>query len=423
MTSPIEGRQRARGIVGAVGIAGLAAAVLLAGGGLHPAPAANGSATSVAAEPRSGVHVITSGLNSERRRAIRITRRPRGGQQVVMSLHPHQLGPLLSGHGVEGRAELEVSTNCLTPQPTCIGRRYGFNPMVSARLVLAPGPRVARGPNVVAVSRWHRKRCWQRPPNRNHHCVLAIPGAARVIEDASSLPCASHCYLNLVANAHHRRAKRGHRLVIGISSRDSRGHDKGQLAAVVFRPWAVRDLGAVLGTAEVREAVVPVGPNRRGAARRRVIYSLRLDDLRAGEQLAVDARAVADIGHLSYNTLVQARLILSRAPDVPVRAGPPRAVGSFQGRFGAQNGFNCTQGRSGHSTPCEVRKTGVMRILRDARERPRRDEGERIPLYVNLVVGTRSIGGHEGRRREGDELRVGEGGFIRVIRYGTELGP
>jgi hypothetical protein len=378
------------------------------------APGIAGSTTTTQETERLSVHVATSGPGSERLKTLPIAKRARAEQRVVYSLGPRKLRRLRSGDWVEGKAELQVSTTCVGPNSACVGRKYRFSPTVAARLVLARGPKAVRERNVVPVSDWERIRC----SHSNHHCVMALLEAEQEIADVSELPCDNprRCHLNLVASAHHPNAERDQKLVVGTDHRVRQ--NKGQLAVAVYRPPEVKQRGTQLVTTKRLRESIPIGPNRRGEARRRVIYSQQVDRLRAGEQLVVDARAVGRIGHRRYNALVQSKLILSRHPLVAKRAGVPKAVGSFQGRFGAQNGFNCTQRRSAHPDPCVIRKGGVMRIIRDARVRPRADWGRRIPLYVSLVVGTRAVGAHGHRRRKGDRMRITDDGFLRVHRYG-----
>jgi hypothetical protein len=63
-----------------------------------------------------------------------------------------------------------------------------------------------------------------------------------------------------------------------------------------------------------------------------------------------------------------------------------------------------------------------MRIIRDARATPLKDEGRRIPLCVNLVVGGRAVITFAHRHRGGDRMRtLRKAGFIRVRRYGPGL--
>ena len=86
----------------------------------------------------------------------------------------------------------------------------------------------------------------------------------------------------------------------------------------------------------------------------------------------------------------------------------------------AQNGFNCTQGHSGHSNPCVIRKVGVVKMLSDARTKPKRGEGPFVPLFVNLVVQNREIGDaarlRAGRRDQGlAQGRVHRGPPLRAV--------
>ena len=52
-----------------------------------------------------------------------------------------------------------------------------------------------------------------------------------------------------------------------------------------------------------------------GSRDERVIYSVRLAGLKAGEQLIAEAHAHVGISSLPYNTLTQSRLILAESPS------------------------------------------------------------------------------------------------------------
>lgn len=410
-TRRLGGQARAgRWLAIAIALAGLTVAAGWMAAGAAPAPArANGS---------DQVHVATTGWKSERLETIPIARKGRGKQRVVMSLGPKRIGRMRSSARVEGMAELEISTTCLERMPKCVGRIYHFTPYIQARLVLARGPKAVRGNHVTPVTRWRSMRCSQQQPHRNHHCVFVIPPTDRAIDDASRLPCDDGaCHLNMVMSAHHPSARQGHKLVIGVDDNHGITQSKGHLSAAVYRPGSARARGTRVVRQSPRLRRLSIGPPRNGAADKRVIFSRRIDNLRAGERLVVDARAVGSIKPLRYATLVQSQLVLSRKPSSTKRAGPPKRIGSFQAQFGMQNGFNCTRGSSAHSHPCVIRKVGTMRIIRDARARPLKDEGQRIPLYINLVVGTRAVGVHSHRHRGGDRMRI-RGGRIAVRRYG-----
>jgi hypothetical protein len=272
------------------------------------------------------------------------------------------------------------------------------------------------------ISRWRRTRCSQQQPQRNHHCVLTIR-SERQIPDASKLSCPSgRCHLNLVISAYHPTARSAHRVIIGTAGDRRISQNKGLLSAAVYRPRAARSVARTLTAKRPRIKALKLGGNRFGAQQKRVIYSRKLAALRKGERLVVEAKMRGGIKHLGYTLLLQSQLVLSNKPGSISRAGPQKRIGSFAGQFGVLNGFNCTQRPSAHSHPCEVRKHGVMRIIRDARATPLKDEGRRIPLYVHLVVGGRAVGAFAHRHRGGDRMRIlRKRGFIRVRRYGPEF--
>ena len=58
----------------------------------------------------------------------------------------------------------------------------------------------------------------------------------------------------------------------------------------------------------------------------RVLYSVRLNRLKAGEQLVVDARAHVGIGNLPYNTLIRSQLLLTEGPGAVDHKGLPGLV-------------------------------------------------------------------------------------------------
>jgi plastocyanin len=403
------GQSRLRRVAIAAAVAGAAA---LAGSGATPPATAQGGGHEI-------VNVANSGTNSEQLKTIPVAKRARSKQRVAMSLGPNQVGALRSGDRVQGMAELQVSTTCLEPMPKCVGRIYHFTPKIETRLVLAGGPNATSG---MPISGWQRTRCRQGLPNRNHHCVIVM-NRAQSISNAKNLPCpGGRCHLNMVISAHHGSAKSGHKLVIGDDQNRRISQNRGQLSAAVYSPERARSGAKALKTTERRARRLKIEAREGSVTRRQVVYSLRLNDLRAGERLVVDARMLGKIKHLRYNALVQSQLILSRSPGSTSSAGPPKRIASFGARVGVLNGFNCTQGKSAHSDPCEVRKNGVVRILRDARARPWKDAGRRIPLYLNLVVGTKAVFG--GRHRSGDRMRIRrKGGYIKVQRFGPEYAP
>jgi len=79
--------------------------------------------------------------------------------------------------------------------------------------------------------------CSQDQPNRNRHCVLAIPWSGMTIPgNADDLPCApSSCHLNVVMATDRSSAQNGDEVVMG-SSDDNRNIHQGrsQLSSVLF---------------------------------------------------------------------------------------------------------------------------------------------------------------------------------------------
>ena len=74
------------------------------------------------------------------------------------------------------------------------------------------------------------------------------------------------------------------------------------------------------------------------------------------------------------------------------------------------NGSNCTLLQAA----CPYRKVGVLRMLRDARNRV----GRPIPLFVNLYVVSNP---KRARRRPGDRLKVLPHARMKVDRYKPSL--
>jgi hypothetical protein len=171
-----------------------------------------------------------------------------------------------------------------------------------------------------------------------------------------------------------------------------------------FRPESQERVEPIISEARVRPRLRIAGEN--GSPKEKAIYSVEVPDLRAGEQLLIDARAVAKIGHHPYSVFATNSLVLSERRDSASREGWPERVGDLNGQIAEANGFNCTQGRSAHDNPCVIHKVGVLEITRDS---PR-------TLYVNLTSGMKAqLFGD--RHRDGDTARIADSGYLRVYRY------
>jgi hypothetical protein len=340
--------------------------------------AAERAATGEAPGPAGEVIAASTGNDAERVARLPITRRVGREPRVVMSLGPSQLPTLRRGDRLDASAELQVSDTCARAGPRCIGRRYHYSPFASARLILAASRRVTGGRRAMPLTRKRSVHCGQRRPNRNHHCVLVFQGARRRIMDPRRLPCPpARCFLNLVADAHHDRARAGNVMVVGADGpRGSIRQDKGRLNAVVRRRGAApRKRRRTRRRIARRLRVEPHGSNPA-----RVVYSLRLSHLDAGDILVASAAQRTGIAGLPYNLFVSDHLILATRRRATSPTGPAKRVSSLHGQLTEANGFNCTHGPSAYRSPCLSRKAGMIEIRRE----PTR-HGHRVPLYLNLV--------------------------------------
>lgn len=358
-----------------------------------------------------------SGLGAERVKTIPIAKRKGAKPRVVMSLPPEQVGNVTSNDSVYANAEVEVSVTCLEPMPKCVGKIYHYSPYYRAQLVLAPDPTTTSPSRTTPISKWRRQRCSQELPNRNHHCVLALDGT-RNIAEGEGLPC-TRCHVNLVVEAYHKKAKRGNVLVVGSDDDDGIEQNKGTINSAVWDPGPRPKVDPVVSKAP-KSRKVPVASQSGSGKVGKVVMSRRLNELKAGEQLLVDAKVKVKTDHLPYGTLLQSQLVLSEKPGSTKRVGNPGKIASNKGVITAQNGFNCTRGRSGHTSPCTIRKFGVVKIFKDSRTKPELGEGAFVPLYVNLVVQSKAeYGGH--RHRAGDVAKLKrKGNKLKVTRFGPE---
>jgi hypothetical protein len=340
--------------------------------------------------PRTG---INQAKTPELEKTIPITRT--GAPRTIVQVKAGDLGPVQNGDLVEAFSEVEVSTTCLEPMPKCVGKRYRYSPKVEASLVLADG----RGRNGTAIGNPDRVTCAQDLPNRNHHCVLSLH---RTQELHRTPPCAPSCSLNLVVKAFHENAEKGNVVAVGADQDDGIAQRRASLSAGVFEPGEEYDPRNEKTTDRLVNSV-PINPND---TREVTVASIRLDRLTQGEVLAVQGRAVSSIGHLPYNALTQGQIVISEKRASSDNHGIPLSVATRNGLVTAKNGFNCTQGQSGYTTPCAIEKGGFVRILANSRRHPNQDEGEWVPLYVNFFVGFQEEYADGRPWRPGDEAKI-----------------
>jgi hypothetical protein len=388
--------QRVRSQRRAVIAAGLAAALLAT-------IAASAGAHSF--EQPDRVLVGTTGHDSERVTTLDIGTTQGQGATVVMSLPLDRFG-LTFGDRLDANSEVQVTTDCQLEAPRCVGEPYTYNPTVESQLILAPDPAVTGGEGTTPVSSQSSRTC----THTQHHCVLVFPGSPIDVSSAAPPAClASACHLNLVLSAYSASAKPGDKLIVGEDEPDGTTvQDKGRVNGIRLRPVVSgpEPAGAVTTSFSGRRvSSVPIRDKL--ADGKSVVFSQRLDKLSKHEQLSVAANMTTDISHLRNNDriLVNSRLILASRSDATNPSDLVKRVAEYNGEIADANGFNCTH----LDTPCLTQKVGVAHLLEDARSA----SGSRVPLYVNVVVGSTAAGG---RVPEGAKLKV-TGGTLKVVRY------
>jgi hypothetical protein len=361
--------------------------------------------------PDGAVRVGSSGDDAEMLKTIPISRKPGRNPKVAYSIGPSTLGELHSGDRLQGMGEVEV-TVCLKHNPLapgsgseCVGKNYGYNPHVQARVVLGPGSGATSEGRTLTVVPNKRIQCTQSLPNRNHHCVIGLRPHSLDIPDTSSLPCPpDQCHVNLVIDAWHSNAGRGERVVVGSSDSNGRVQDdKGRVAFARFRPGSMPS--ASFKRAKRRDGSLPISANGHDAAKR-VLYSMKLEHLTTGEQLVAEGKLVARIGNQPYSAFITTEVILATKPNA---TEPRRASGRVthsNSQIASANGFNCTQGQSAHRNPCVARKLGAVQVERDADR----------PLYLNLVAGSNAMFPDE-KWRPGDRAKITRRSYLRLYRY------
>ncbi len=319
------------------------------------------------------VRVATTGNHSELVKTLPVSRREGGEERVVMSMKPAKLPGLETGDRLRFTAEMQVTVNCGFPSPRCVGPVYHYDPLIRARLILAPDPETVDGPQALPLTDYRRDACTQRHPHREHHCVLTLSQGGLVIDDPARLPCPlDACYVNLVADASNRKAHPGEVVLVGGNKPDgSIPQDRGRINAIRYRGVTAPDF-EVSSSQDVRINEVP--PD----FQRYVAFSLRLDDLAEGEQLDVDAFIKTGIKQVPYAVRSSTRLILSDSPNGTKQGKFVKGIAQSNGEISENNGSNCTQDKPA----CVYDKVGVLEITRDAVN----GRGNPVPLYVNMVV-------------------------------------
>ncbi len=357
-------------------------------------------------EPALIPTIASRGAN-ETRATIPITQ-SRGAQPyVVLSERVMAGGGLRRGDVLRATAEVQLSTTCATAEERCIGSQYNFSPRMDGQVVLGSSPTATGGASADPISKKKTRRCNQKRPNRNHHCVLVFSDAVKRVRNLGSLPCPPDgCYLNLVASADHDRAGPGDVVVVGADRPDgSVDGDKGRIDGLLERgripPPRLKN-----GGAKMRDSV-PIAPS--GDDGRKVVRSLRIDDLRKGDAIRVSAEQRIGISGLPYNVFIGTRMIIATSPNETHTDGFVAKVFSSGGEISEQNGFNCTQGNSTYRNPCNTPKAATAYVKRKMPQR----NGEPKPVFVNIVMaGLPKLA----TAHSNDKMSVGDG-VIRTERY------
>ena len=346
------------------------------------------------------VIVTTSGIKSETRKTVQITR-DSNRKRVVMSMDPGRLPDLEAGDRLDVTSELQVTLDCFRQEPRCLGRPYEYDVTLKAQLVLARGAKATGAGNAVRLTGEKRHVCLGRNPHREHHCVITFRKGGMTVGPQGP-PCPpDECRINVVLSAHNRKAQRGNLLAIGGTPPSGKvSQDRGRVNAIVYRP------------ADQPRPTAETTQNRRTSGlpfdeRFRVVYSKRLRGLDAKDQLAAEAEAFMEVRHLPHDARSSAQLILTDSPNA-VRPGRiARRVVQIGAEMSETNGFNCGKPRS----PCRTLKVGVARLARDARN----GQGRPIPLYVNLVMASEAK--HDAGFDPDDRARILDRGGIKVLRF------
>ncbi len=319
------------------------------------------------------VRVATTGNGSELVKTLPVTRDVDAEKRVVISMRPAELPTLAAGDRLEFSAEMQITVNCAYPSARCIGPIYGYDPRIRTRLLLASSPGATGGTRTMPISSIDRESCGNRKGDREHHCVVVFDGVGLDINDPQNLPCPlERCFVNLVASAHNPAADRGDVVAVGGNRPDgSIPQDRGRINVVRYRNVAATSFDA----GEVHQPLAGAIPPD---YRKRVIASLRVKRLKAGEQLTVSAAVRTDISHLRYAVRTSAKVILADSPTAVEEGHFVRRVASLNGEISENNGFNCTQARGG----CLTRKVGVTEMRDDAIN----GKGRPVALYVNVVM-------------------------------------
>lgn len=347
----------------------------------------------------------------DRVKVVPVARKAWTNARSIMSLGPKQIGELAAGRRLEGSAEAELTicakANAAHPGggTPCVGRSYAYDPHLKMKLVIGSSAGATSRSTTIDIGPTRSITCSQHQPNRNRHCVIAIPWSGIKIPPASQLPCApASCHLNLLVSANHSNARSGEVVVVGSSDDKKRIHQgRGKLSSILF----TGDKRAVQSWKRSKpyKNKLKVGPDD-SDGNPQVAYSLPVRGLKKGDQIIVDAESVTRIGSLPYNVTQRSSLIFARRPGSTKPAG--KILGTNP-RISADNGYGCTQGPSAHHDPCTVRKPGLLSVKKSSKK----------TWFINVVVSQEAsdIAPKANKWRSRDRVRISKAGSIRAWKY------
>ena len=237
---------------------------------------------------------------------------------------------------IAGLSGDKATTPCTSPKMK--SKPYGYNPRISAAVVLTDGPKDTTG---MRVSPWFDMTCTEG----RHHCALAIPEVR--VDD---LPTAQGKFLNLVVTADAAGANAQSWHVMEVEQH------KGGLHVTRLGPgW--NKASAKQTTKLLVDKTMPLDqPAEDGDPTqvKRIVYQLKLTGLQPGDVVGADARmrAVLDYGG-SCDPLISGTLILTEDPKARQPHQPDDKV------VAVKNGKNCTDHSSGG---CKYIKSGAVRL-------------------------------------------------------------
>lgn len=313
---------------------------------------------------------VVTGRRAEQRPTVPIASKAGQKTKSVLSV---KLPRLRTGERIRFNGEVTITLTCVEQISRCIGRSYKFDPHLRARIVLADD-QDATGAGVVPVSDPVSLTCEQTRPNRNHHCPLTVEGGSFSVGKLRDLPCKpTKCRLNMAFDAYHHKARHDEFVVVGADQPDgSVEGGKARLSAAVSRG---RIEEAKRSTKRVVNRHLPASFD----GGKTVVYSQRLDNLRAGDVLVVRSKQRTAIQGLPY--FLSNQIVVTTRRQAYRPSGLTRRAVSRSGLATETTGFNCTLGPSAFRSPCASIKAGMATIdsvPRDGRGRPK-------PIFVNVV--------------------------------------